>query len=95
MTFATIANAASAFSSSFFYESTTDSGASAIWVQGAGYLVTIYFAQLSSQYKLTGNFINKQLTNNFQSILKTKSAVNKSMAYLCINLKFYDLSSKF
>ena len=57
MTFATIANAASAFSSSFFYESITDSGASAIWVQGAGYLVTIYFAQLSRQYKLTGNFI--------------------------------------
>ena len=56
MTFATIANAASAFHSSF-YESTTESGASAIWVQGAGYLVTIYIAQLSSQYKLTGNFL--------------------------------------
>ena len=57
MTFATIANAASAFHSSFFYESTTDGGASTIWVQGAGYLVTIYIAHLSSQYKLTGNFI--------------------------------------
>ena len=57
MTFATIANAASAFDSSFFYESTTDSEASAIWVQGAGYVVTIYIAQLSSHYKLTGSFI--------------------------------------
>lgn len=57
MAFATIANAASAFHSSFFYGSTTDSEASAVWVQGAGYLVTIYIAQLSSHYKLTGNFI--------------------------------------